>query len=104
MQVNRSDADACEILLGVLGKLRFDLNGVECVRLADALTWLAKLRQRVVSECDGIESTAKKTADDARIKKLADDMAEEICKARFQKAADGIVETIHKSAVARGRK
>lgn len=50
LEVSRVDIGHIDELIGVLNKVRFDVNGPECMRLATSLAWFGQLRQKIVAE------------------------------------------------------
>lgn len=63
MQVTRDDLRCIDAILRALNKLRFDVNGVECMQLAGDLAHFGQLRSRVE-----VDVTRAEEAYDARVK------------------------------------
>lgn len=57
MDVSRGDIKAIDEIMIVLNKVRFDVNGPECMRLATALAWFADHRRKIQEEVLASEET-----------------------------------------------
>ena len=55
MDVSRSDLRNLDEIILLLNKVRFDVNGPECLRLASSLQWVGHHRQRVEAEIQATE-------------------------------------------------
>jgi len=47
IELRDEDVVQCDQLLRAVGKARFELTGVECIKVSDSLTWLAHLGRRL---------------------------------------------------------
>lgn len=50
MQVSKDDLECVDAIIRALNKLRFDVNGVECMQLASQLAAFGNLRGRIAEE------------------------------------------------------
>lgn len=60
MQVTREDLGHVDELIRALNKLRFDVNGLECMRLSASLFWFGQFRQNAQGEIQAAEAEHEK--------------------------------------------
>lgn len=65
MDVTREDLANLDEIVKALNKLRFDLSGTECMRMATSLAWLGQHRQRIDADCRAAEAKEKGRLDAA---------------------------------------
>lgn len=56
MDFFRSDVKHFDALISALTRLRFDVNGTECIQLSTHLAWLGNLRVTADAEASGVEA------------------------------------------------